>query len=111
MLLALLRQILIYRAGEEEDDNDGCGDPHGAIQIRVSLEDIEEIGARINGCSAPAQHLCRVDIKGLCVKVEGPEIMFSSAAATAAVAGCGRARQERGRGRVGLDLGCAAAAG
>lgn len=52
MLLAFASQVLIYRPREEEDDHDGGRDPHGAVEVGVALEDVEEVCARVQGRGA-----------------------------------------------------------
>jgi hypothetical protein len=87
---ALLRKVLINRACQEQDDNDGRRDPHGAVEIRVPLEDVEEVCARINGrCTAAEDFVC-VDIKGLRVEGERPEVVFARCGR-----GCRGAGEER----------------
>jgi hypothetical protein len=102
VLLALVREILVDGAREEQDDDDGRGDPHGPVEVRVALEHIEEVGARVDGRCAPAQHLGRLDVEGLRIEGECPQEVLAPAAA-------GRRCwpwQER-RVVVGLDFGAA----
>ena len=80
MLLALLRQVLVNRAGQKQNHYHGCRDPHEAVQIRVPFEHVEEVGARIDGRGAAAQHLSGVDIEGLRVEGERPQQVFAAAA-------------------------------
>ena len=69
MLLALLRQILINRSSQEENDNNRCGDPDRAVEIWVPLEHVEEVGAWVQGGGAAAQDFGGVDVEGLGVEV------------------------------------------
>jgi hypothetical protein len=96
-----LREVLVDRPRQEEDNDDGCRDPHGPVEIGVAFEYVEEVGARVDGRGAAAEHFIGVDVEGLRVEGEGPEVVF--------------ARTARGRGRagegVGLDFGGAALGG
>lgn len=105
MRLALAREILIYGSGEEEDDDDGGRDPDGAVEVGIALEHVEEVGARVDGCGAPAENFIGVDVEGLRVEGERPEVVLAGGG------GGGRRGEEAARGGVGLDLvtrvGCA----
>jgi hypothetical protein len=61
--------------------------------------------ARVQGCAAAAQDFGGVDVEGLGVEGEGPEVVF------AAVGAGGGGRGEEARGCVGLDFGAAAGGG
>lgn len=74
-------QVLIDCARQEEDDYNRRSDPHRPIQVRVAFEDVEEVLTWIDGCSAAAQDFVGVDIKGLRVKGESPEIVFTASRA------------------------------
>lgn len=69
MLLAMQRQILVDRARQEEDQHDRGRYPHRPIQIRVALENVEEVGTRDDGGEASLEDLVGVDVKVL--RVEG----------------------------------------
>ena len=43
MFLAGTREVLADRAGQEEDDNDSGRDPERPVEVRVALEDVEEV--------------------------------------------------------------------
>lgn len=47
MCLGLEGQVLGNGAGDEENEDDGGGNPERAVQVRVSVQDIEERRARI----------------------------------------------------------------
>ena len=74
VLHAALGEVLGDGAGDEEDEDDGGGDPEGAVHIRVAIEDVEEVRARIDGHPAAAQDFGGVDVKELCVEGQGPEV-------------------------------------
>jgi hypothetical protein len=100
MLLALMRKVLVNRAGQEQYDNNRRCNPDGSVEVRVAFKYIEEIGAWIYGCGAAAQDFGGVDVEGLSVEGECPEEVFARAGG----GGCGGLREEGG---VGLDF-CAA---
>jgi hypothetical protein len=108
VFLALMRQVLIDGARKEQDNDNRGRDPHGAVQVRVSFENVEEVGPRVDGRCAPAQHLGCVDVESLRVEGQRPQEVL----AAAVVRRCGRPRQEGRVGVVvvGLDL-CAARVG
>lgn len=72
VVLAVVGQVLVDGAGEEKDDDDGGGDPHGPVQVRVALEHVKEVLARIYGGGAATQDLVGVNVEGLGVEGEGP---------------------------------------
>ena len=80
MLFAAVRQVLVDRAGQEQDHDDGRGDPDGAVEIGVSFEHVEEVLPRVDGGGAAAEDFVRVDVEGLRVEGEGPEVVFSAGA-------------------------------
>jgi hypothetical protein len=43
VFLSLFCQILGDCAGQKEDNNYGGSNPEGAIKIRISIEDVEEV--------------------------------------------------------------------
>jgi hypothetical protein len=98
---ALLTQILVNRPREKQDHHHRRRNPHGAVQIGISLQDVEEVGARVYGGGAAAQDFVGVDVEGLRVEREGPKVVFARGGG--GVCGAG---QEGGR--VGLDFGGAA---
>lgn len=98
-----VRKVLAYRARQEEDDDDGRGDPDGAVQVRVAVQHVEEVGARVQGGGAAAEDLCCVDVEGLGVEGEGPEVVFSVGGAVVCGGGCGA--WEEGGGCVARDFG------
>lgn len=98
MLLPLTCEVLVYCAGEEQYDYDGGGDPHGAVQVRVALEHVEEVGARVQRRGAAAQDFGGVDVEGLRVEGERPEVVFAGGG------GGGGGWEEAGCGGGGLDL-------
>lgn len=42
MRLVCLGQVLADGAGEEEDHDDGGGDPEGAVEVGIAVQDVEE---------------------------------------------------------------------
>ena len=69
---------LIFRDGacEEEDEDDGRGDPKRAVEIGVAIEDIKEVGARVEGDAATAQNFRSVDVKVLGIEGQTPKVAF-----------------------------------
>ena len=65
----LRAQILGDGSREKKDEDDGGGDPEGPVEIRVAVEDVEEVGSRVEGDAAAAEHLGGVDVEEL--RVEG----------------------------------------
>ena len=104
MLFTLMCKVLVNRACQEKYDNDCCGDPNRAVEIRVPFKHIEEVGARVDCCDTSAQTLSSIDIEGLRVEGERPEEVFARAGGGG---GCGL-REEGRRFRMGF---CAAARG
>lgn len=72
-MVARIGEVLADRSAEEENQDDGCGDPERPVEIGVALEDIEEVGARVQGGPAPRKNGRGVDIEILCVEGDGPE--------------------------------------
>lgn len=72
MPFALGSKVLVDCTGQEQDDNNSGCNPDRPVQVRVSLEHIEEVLARVDGRGAAAEHLVCVNIEGLRVKGEGP---------------------------------------
>lgn len=101
VLFPVVREVLVNRAGQKQDDNHRRGDPHGPIQVGVAFEHVEEVLARVDCRGAAAQDFGGVDVEGLCVEGQRPQVVFAAAGG-----GRGGARQERGA--VGLDFGAAA---
>ena len=81
VVLALVREVLIDCPRQKQYDNHSSSDPHRAVEIWVSFQDIEEVGAGIDGGGAAPQDFGRVDVEGLCVEGECPEETFARAAA------------------------------
>lgn len=73
MLLARAGQVLADGAGEEEDDDDGRRDPERSVQVRVALEDVEEVLPRVQRCAAAREDLVRVYVEELLVELYAPE--------------------------------------
>ena len=76
MLLARAGKILADRARQKEDDNDGGRDPERPVEVRVALEDVEEVLARVEGCAAASEDLVGIDIEELVVEGYAPEKTF-----------------------------------
>ena len=76
MLLARAREVLADRSCQEQDDNDGGRDPERPIKVRVALEDVEEVLARVEGCAAASEDLVGIDIEELLVEGYAPEKTF-----------------------------------
>ena len=76
VLFAVVGEVLADGAGEEEDEDDGGGDPEGAVEVRVAFEGVEKGGARVEGGGAAGEHGAGVDVEKLGVEGEGPEVAF-----------------------------------
>lgn len=79
VLFAIAREVLINRAREEQDHNDRRGDPYRPVEIGVSFEHVEEVLPRVDGRGAAAQDFGGVDVEGLRVEGERPEVVFAAA--------------------------------
>jgi hypothetical protein len=73
MLLARAREVLADRARQEQDDNDGGRDPERPVEVRVALEDVEEVLARVQRGAAAREDLGGVDVEELLVEGDAPE--------------------------------------
>lgn len=65
MVLAAVRARLAYSARQEEDYDDGRRDPEGSVEIGVSVEHVEEVGAGVQGRSASPDEVGGVDVEEL----------------------------------------------
>jgi len=63
-------------AGDEEDEDDGGGDPEGAVEVGVAIKGIKKGRARVEGGEATMENGGGIDIKKLRVEGEGPEVAF-----------------------------------
>lgn len=96
-LLARGREVLAYGAPQEQDEDDGGGDPERPVQVRVPLEHVEEVCAREQRRPAPLQDGRRVDVEELRVEVQRPEVALAPRA-TPRRRGRRRRREARGPG-------------
>ena len=71
--LACIRHVLADGAAQEENQNNRCGDPERSIQIRVALEDIEEVGPGEKSSPAAGQDSGCIDVEELRVEVHAPK--------------------------------------
>lgn len=71
------RQPITDRTAKEKYQHNSRRDPKWAVQIRVALKHIEEVGARVQGCPAALQHSRRIDIEKLRVERYGPQKALS----------------------------------
>jgi len=62
------REVRRDRAGEEEDDDDGGRDPEGPVEVGVTVEDVEEVGARVQRVQAAGPDGSGVDVEELAVE-------------------------------------------
>lgn len=69
-------QVLRDGACDEKDEDNGGGEPEGAVEVRVAIKEIQEGRARIEGGFAAAENFGSVDVEELRVKGEGPEEAF-----------------------------------
>lgn len=86
VFLVVVGEVLRDGARQEEDDDDGGRDPEGSVQVRVAVEDVEEVGARVQCGCAPAEDLVRVHVEVLRVVVDGPEAVLGGCPAGGGVA-------------------------
>jgi hypothetical protein len=93
---------LANSSSQEKDEHHRRGDPKRPVQVRVALEHVEEVRARVEGGPAARQHGRRVDVEELRVKRNGPEKSLAAAAARGRAPGRHGGRQAPGRGVVGL---------
>ena len=61
---------------EEEDEDDGCSDPEGAVEIRVAVQDVQKGAAGEEGGEAAVEDGSGVDVEELGVEGEGPKEAF-----------------------------------
>lgn len=73
MRFVVVAQVPGNGAGEEENEDHGGGDPERAVQVRVSVQDIEEGRARVERRCAAAEDFGRVDVEELRVEGERPQ--------------------------------------
>lgn len=80
MAFLLVGEILADGAGEEEDDDDSGGDPEGAVEVRIAVQDVEEgwgVGKEgKEGEAAAGEDGGGVDVEELGVEGEGPQVVF-----------------------------------
>ena len=98
MLLACSRQLPTDRARHEEYEYDRGCNPEGPVQIRVTLQHIEEVGAWVQRGPASFEDLVGVDVEELRVEGDGPQELLRGAtaggsAASGAVEGGGVGRK------------------
>ena len=79
--LAGVRELPVDGAREEQDHDDGGGDPERPVQVWVAFEGVEEVGARVQRCPASLDHFGCVHVEVLCVEADGPEVAFRGAGA------------------------------
>lgn len=70
------REVLTDRTRQEQNHDDCRRDPERAIEVRVALEDVEEVLARIEGCAAAGEDLVGVDVEELLVERYAPKEAF-----------------------------------
>ena len=73
--LPRIRKILAHSPAHKENEHNRRSDPERAVQVRVPIEHIEEVGARVQCRAAAAQHRGSIDIKELRVEAEGEEVL------------------------------------
>lgn len=76
MLFPRAGQVLADSACQEQDHNDGCRDPEGSVEVRVALEDIEEVLAGVQRGAAAGEDLVGVNVEELLVEGNAPEEAF-----------------------------------
>ncbi len=72
-------QVLADGPRQEEDEDDGRGDPEGAIEIRVAVQDVEEGATGHEGGETAVEDVGGIDGEELGVEGEGPEVAFRGA--------------------------------
>lgn len=73
MLPTRVGQILRDRTGQEEDDDHGRCDPEGAVQVRITIENIEEVGPWVQSCCTATDDFVCVDVEELRVVMDRPQ--------------------------------------
>ena len=68
MSLSLLRQIRADRPSQEQYHDHRGRDPERSVEIRIALQDIEEVLAREEGGAAAVEDLGGVDVEELLVE-------------------------------------------
>ena len=63
-------------ACEEEDKYDSGGNPEGAVEIWISIQNIEERSAGVESGSATAENFSSIDVKVLGVEAQTPQEAF-----------------------------------
>lgn len=91
--------IETYRAPQEQNQHHRRGDPERPVQIRVTLQHVEEVRARVQRRPAPLQDGGGVDVEEL--RVEGQRPEEALAAARGARGGHGGGQAGRGAGLAG----------
>jgi hypothetical protein len=72
---------LVDRSSKKQYNDDCCRDPHWAVKVGVSFQHVEEVGAWVDGGGAAAEDFGGVDVEGLRVEGEGPEVVFAGGGA------------------------------
>ena len=78
MLIMLMCQILRYSPRQEQDNDNRCRDPERSVQIRVSVQDIQEVGAGIHGSDAATNDFVGVYVEELAVVLDCPQMSLSA---------------------------------
>ena len=69
-------EVLTDRAGDEEDEDDRSGDPERAIEIRVTLQRVQEGSEGVQSGETAGEDGGGVDVKELRVEGKSPEEAF-----------------------------------
>lgn len=72
VLVVIVGQPLRDGPRQEQNHHHRSRDPHGPVQVRVSFQDVQEVGARVQRRHTTAQHLVRVDVEESLVVVQRP---------------------------------------
>lgn len=67
-MISRVGKVLADRTAEEQDEDDGRRDPEGPVEVRVAFEDVEEVGAGVEGRPAARNHCSRVHVEVLRVE-------------------------------------------
>lgn len=88
-----LRQIITNRPAQKQNKHHRRRDPKRAVQIRISLQHVQEVRPRVQRRPAPLQHAGRVDVKELRVEGQRPEEALAGARVGVRSGGYGRGEQ------------------
>lgn len=98
MYVMITGEILGDGTGEEENEDDGGGNPERAVEVRVSIQDIEEGRARIECGFTTAKDFRCIHVKELGIKGECPQEAFGRGGGRGGERVAARVRRDFGAG-------------